>query len=208
MSLLHLKCILSIKASRDESTDNIQTGISRDGNPVFPPLMETEYNFINLLKQDTVTNESLELQMMLADFFRELKQLNKYMSIVVPFAVISWIATNAVLSIVGLQFNTSGRYIVRGIHSIGLVIISILSYNALGVPVKTAPAYAIINSIAAIDSTHNKHYWLFLLNSYTARPCYAFTILYTTKIFTRLALLQVFAYTISIIFIVEDFQHW
>lgn len=158
-----------------------------------------------LVEKSAMENEILELQMLLIDFFIELKHLDGFISLMLPFGILIWFSCNGVLSMIGLQLATS-TIIIRGIQIVGAVVISFICRYCLLILVKTEPAYKAISTLVAWDPSTNKRKWHYLLDHYTDRPRYGFTILYSTRIFTHITFLQVFAYTVSIIFVMETLQ--
>lgn len=160
-----------------------------------------------LLEKLTNQNDILEVQMLLGDFFKELRRLDQYVSTMLTFSVCMWFACNGFLSMLGLQLDSFG-YICRGLQVLGMIIMSIVSRYCLSVIANTEPAYKIICSLVASDPSVSKQRWLSILEHYTGRPSYGFSFIYSSRMFTSVTLLQVFAYTVSFIFVLETlFQH-
>lgn len=152
-------------------------------------------------QQLNTEEEIFELQSMLNDIFEEIRHLDEYVSILLLFVLMNWFAANGLMSVIGLQIGAS-VYIIRGFQINAVFIMCIISKYCLNIIDNTRPAYDIINTLLVLDSSVNKKRWLSLLDNYTHKPCYGFTIL-SYGIFTRLTVLKIFAYTFSFSYIME-----
>lgn len=157
-----------------------------------------EYNYGNKIKSDM-----LELQYMLEDFFKQLRHVDKYVTILMPFIIFGWLGFNGLLSTIGLQ--SAVNYLFRTLQLIAVILIYLVGHNILRVRAKTEPAYKLISSIVAMDSSCDKRQWLILLEYYTEKPSHAFT-LFHSRIFTRFTLLQAISYTFSFVFVMETLR--
>lgn len=204
--LKKLRDILLIKRVLDDELDYIKprrrinngnyrsrTYLTRSSELEVENIRET-----NQFGQFDTEEETLELQSMLCDIFREIRNLDNIVSILLLFSLINWFAGFALMSVIG---GTS-VYIIRGFQINAVFTICVMSKICLNIIDKTRPAYNLISSLVALDSSLNKGRWLVISSNYIRKPSYGFTIA-LHGVFTRLTVLKIFAYTFSFSFVME-----
>lgn len=148
--------------------------------------------------------EKVFIQSTINDFFRQLGFVNGYVSILSSFILLAWLISNSVLTLIGLQLNvTNGTLVIRFIQLLAIFIVGGASFIILKVKSSTEPAYKVLCSLAAVDSSLDKRRWISLMEVYTAERRYGFT-LFNSKLFTILILLKVISYTFTVILIIMN----
>lgn len=153
-----------------------------------------------------IEREMLELQSMLADFFKQLKSVDKLISSIMAIGFYVWLSYNGTLCYTGLQLDTqSTNPFVRGFQLAAFLIMYMLSSKVIHLKRNTEPAYRMLSNLMAIDPSNNKTRWMILTMYYTGRRMHGFTILHSEH-YSLLTFLKIISYTFSVIFFVERFR--
>lgn len=162
---------------------------------------------LNFGQQD-IEREITELRWVIVDFFKQVSQVDKFVSTVVGLAIMTWLLANAMVTMTGLQLHTQYLtvIIVRSFQIAGLVALTVLSLIFFVIKQVSEDAYTIISTLMAFDPSINKQRWIVLLEYYTFKPRYAITVYRTHQIYDHLTYLKVVSYTLSFFFFVESYR--
>lgn len=204
-----LKQVLSARSS-------IETNKNFSAHRIRPTLLIDKRNqslsmnhSINYLSLDdqAVQMEILQVQKLTGDFFLQMRCLDKLVSALLTFIIFVWLSYNGLLCAVGVQLSFAKNVsLIRVLQLLGIATIYTICHKSLRMKERTEPAFKTINYLAVVDPSRYKVDWIPLLNCFTERPCHGFTILHS-KLFTRLTLFQICAYTFSIMIAAETIRH-
>lgn len=151
-----------------------------------------------------------KLRASFVDFFGQVRKFNRLIDIMITFVISGWLAFNVVFTLTGVQTGTSidrwNHQIVRVFQMVGFVFFFVsFALPLIELRRIIQSGYPTICSLMALDMSANKTKWAEILMHYTYRPTYAFTC-FESKIFSRIILMQVLSYTITVVFVIEILQ--
>lgn len=209
--LIRLRNLLPIaRAISDQCQSHMMTKIRNSGQ------MDNGSRYLRRMSLSGVLNfgqldierEITELRWVMVDFFKQVSQVDRFVSTVVGLAIVTWLLANAMVTMTGLQLHTQYLtvIIVRSFQIAGLFALTVMSLIFFVIKQVSEDAYLIISTLMAFDPSINKKRWIVLLEYYTFKPRYAITVYRTHKIYDHLTYLKVVSYTLSFFFFVESYR--
>lgn len=173
------------------------------------------YRFIRFdcpryVKTETSDRFALELEIPVVlsrveDFFKQLTETNKFISIFLSYVLMIWLTTNIIMTLTGLQLETSvSSLVTRFLQVCGFIVMVILSASVLKMKSSTEPSFKTLCTLLALSNSTDKARWLQTLDSYSQRK-YGFTLL-NSRLFTTMELFKIISYTFTVIIIVKSIQ--
>lgn len=178
--------------------------LSGYGNRYFKRM---HYSGVLNFAQKDIEREIISLRWMIVDFFRQVSQVNEFLSIVVLFTILIWLVDNGLLTMTDLKLGSNYRVVMfaRICQLAGFLIMTSVSLLFFIIKQLAENAYIKIGTLMAFDPSLNKTRWIVLIEHYTTRPTYAITVYSTNKIYDHLTYLKVVSYTLSLFLIVESY---
>lgn len=156
----------------------------------------------DLYRLETVSlnREIVEVQSLLADFFIQLSLVDRFMSILVPIGLGTWLTCNIAITVSDRQAHLDidiQQVLIRFFQAIIICLGAGVSVLVLKLKRSTEPMYPILCNIVTMDNRLNIKQWLKLLDIYTGRPRYAFTF-WHGPIFTQATCIRILSYTLTL----------
>lgn len=155
---------------------------------------------------EETTDETHILQRYMIDFFHQLKHYNRFVSLLTATLFIIWITMFITTNYMAIKMNSfQGILIIRLLQIYSGAALTGPVYYLLRLRKSTKRAYGIIGAIMAYEtSPHTKMAWSNILEYYTYRPRYGFTLLHHYPL-TWMSYLNVIATSVSFLVIVETY---
>lgn len=157
-------------------------------------------------RANRIDMEIFILQQQIIDFFTQLKHYNKYVSLVASFFFLSW----SVLFMASSYFAATSEsmtlvMLIRILQVYGLVAILAPLYALLRIRTRTKRSYPIIASIMSFERDPARQgYWSQILEHYTDKPFFGFTLINLYPI-TWLSYLNLVASSVSFLVVLDTY---
>lgn len=146
------------------------------------------------------------LQQQVIDFFRQLWHYNRYVSLITTFFFMAWFTLFMVSSYFAATLdNKTLSTIIRVIQIYGFVAILAPLYVLLRIRTQLKRAYPLMASIMCLERVPmRKEYWSQILEYYTYKPAFGFTLLGGYPI-TWMSYLNLIASSVSFLVVLDTF---